>query len=505
MLNKMEENGTDGDQTGRTVFDRFMGSTYHRSGFIVTGIILLGLLIRVWGMQQVGLSHDESLSHYYAMQSAEWILRHCASWINHPPLFFLLLHGWLSLVPPFDQFWVEMPNVIFGTATVFVFYWWSRVLFSRGWSLVLVLVFSLHPFHVYYSTVLRMYCLGLLGLTCAGFALTLIMQKGSTRRRWGLWILGCLVALYSHSFTGLFVAVMIVALGLHQWQQENLSSWAVTVVLLLVLYLPWFNFVVRQTLRISQNFWIPDFHPRQVLILGYWFGGFVGPKDEGWFTVFQATLLCITFFVPVIWSLLQWKRIPILTIWAIVTIPIVLVIVKSTFGQSVFLYRTFLFSLPFVIILWALGIQNFIGPVKSLLVILFIVFLGWSSVKMKMNPSFQYAKGLPGWIRETRPENSIILHAGRYSYFASIFYNRYELPEYLYGYGHRNRANEDDVHEWRESRPVLIVYSSRRLHEAPVDRRMIDRWKDIPDATIKKRSWKDGTFSIIYLPPRSSS
>ena len=126
-----------------------------------------------------------------------------------PPLYYLLLHGWMELFGSSEAA-VRALSLVFAVATVPVAWWAGRSLFGRraGWVAAVLVAFS--PYLTVHSREARMYSLVvLLGV----LAVAAFLHVFGLRRRRLLWFLVVALAalVYTH-YWGLFVvAAMVVA------------------------------------------------------------------------------------------------------------------------------------------------------------------------------------------------------------------------------------------------------------------------------------------------------
>lgn len=394
-------------------------------------LLLAAGILRAWNLTAAGVWHDEALSHYYALQEPGWILVHSAGKINHPPLFFLLLRGWLTIVPTFNQWAVELLNLLVSLVGLGVFARWSRLFFFRTKAFVLTGLLVLHPFHVHFSTELRMYPLALTAVIVAGYFATRLLRndlRGATD--WIGWTFSCLVALYTHSFSGVYVALMVLFLGYRAVREGRWRSALSALAVLLACYGPWLVFVARQAARIASNYWIGSFQFRQLLILVYRYAGYVGPKTPGVVTLIKSLLACAGFVAPLLWSL---KRRSFLTgfYWLLVAVPVLLITVLSTWGeQSVFLYRSFLFGLPFAWMLIGFGVEEL--PVGHMFLALLAVLLAWDTYGLKIHPPFRHLKEMARTLQQ-EANGRPTFHLATHSYYPALFYRRHAGPDYLVG------------------------------------------------------------------------
>jgi mannosyltransferase len=162
-----------------------------------------------------------------------------------PPLFYLLLHGWMALVGTGEAATRALP-LLFALLAVPVSWWAASAVFDRRAGALAAAGAAGCPFLTYYAQETRMYSLvALLSvLACASFALAFLQ-----RRRRHLWLLGAWVVLllYTHNW-GLFLAAGMVVAWLWLWRAGRVDGreGALLVVVVALLYAPWIPSLVAQ-------------------------------------------------------------------------------------------------------------------------------------------------------------------------------------------------------------------------------------------------------------------
>lgn len=395
------------------------------------------------------------------MQAPGWILRYCAGPINHPPLFFLLLHGWLDVVPTFNQGAVESLNLVFSLLTLGVFYRWIHFSLDERWAGGLTFLLALHPFHVYYSGELRMYALAAFGLTVAMyFATRLLMLEKPDSTDWTGWFLGSLVAIYTHSFVVLPVMVILAVLGMDAYRKSRLKPWGTSVVLLAVVYLPWSIFVLNQALRISGDYWLPPFRWEYLWTLTRWMGGYVGPKAGGLYQTVVDVLILLGLVLPLGISCFRWDRSEIRLSGLAVMVPVLGVTLVSLWGQSVFLYRVFLPLLPAVLYLVVWGLAILPRKFGLLCLVAFLVVVSIETVQLKNHPPNQYVRQVADWIEARHDRGTVVLHTSARTYFPARFYHANRQFEFVVGARKHLGVNltESQLNNLGRTREVLLVH-----------------------------------------------
>lgn len=120
-------------------------------------IMLVGLGLRLAGLQTHSLSFDEATSVAVGKMPAVQLTLHLLGQDVHPPLYFLVLHSFLTFG---DSEWlVRLPSVIFGLCSIPAIFLVARRLFDNRVALIAASVLAVSPFHVHYSQMARPYSL----------------------------------------------------------------------------------------------------------------------------------------------------------------------------------------------------------------------------------------------------------------------------------------------------------------------------------------------------------
>jgi|GEM_PF-269438 len=176
-------------------------STRKKTAWLLGGLMLAGLALRLSRLAWQPLWWDEGYSVYFATEPLARMLWLTARDI-HPPLYYALLHGWIALFHSADPMVLRAFSVITGALTLLVMGWVAWLLFvrddggaaesgegaesrreSRGGAkntrvvVIAVLLLAVSPMHIYYSQEVRMYGLALLlSLASTGFLWRLVSQ-----------------------------------------------------------------------------------------------------------------------------------------------------------------------------------------------------------------------------------------------------------------------------------------------------------------------------------------
>ena len=164
-----------------------------RRAFEIAGVIVASAL-RVWGLQSQSLTMDEIADISSASRSLSSVI-HVRD--GFPPLYGLLVHGWLAAFP--GEANVRWLSVILGVLTVLAMWRFGSWAGGErvGWLAALALAIS--PFHRWVSQEARAYVLYVL---LAVVALWFFFRAMSTneRRDWALYALASAAGVYRALF-----------------------------------------------------------------------------------------------------------------------------------------------------------------------------------------------------------------------------------------------------------------------------------------------------------------
>jgi mannosyltransferase len=128
-------------------------------GWYVFCLTLLGLSLRIYRLDFQSLWLDEVITFVTANAPFLTILTNPYD-MNIPPLYYLTAH--LILKIGYQEFFLRLPSVVFGTLTIPLFYLVLRNWWGRSSALIGMLLITVSPFHIWYSQEARPYTLLLL-------------------------------------------------------------------------------------------------------------------------------------------------------------------------------------------------------------------------------------------------------------------------------------------------------------------------------------------------------
>ena len=206
-------------------------------------ILVLAAAVRFYDLTAAAIWGDEGSSLLMSQYSLGDIWFHAAHDV-HPPLYFMVLHGWIELFGD-GIFAIRSLSALPGIAVVALGFWLVRLVANPRAALLAGLLLALLPTAVRYSQEVRMY--SLLGLWLLGATIALVYWVKHPRRTRYLAIYALLMAVgfYTHYFTALCVIVhwtYLLLLRLHPAHPVKLitrPAWWLSNVAIVALFLPW--------------------------------------------------------------------------------------------------------------------------------------------------------------------------------------------------------------------------------------------------------------------------
>ncbi|MBK5509602.1 glycosyltransferase family 39 protein [Pseudomonas sp. TH15] len=206
-------------------------------------IMVLAALVRFYDLTAAAIWGDEGSSLLLSQHSLSEIWAHAAHDV-HPPLYFMLLHGWIDWFGD-GIFSIRALSALPGIITVGLGVWLVDLLATRRAALLAGILLALLPTAVRYSQEVRMY--SWLGLLLIGATIALVYWVRQPRRNGYLVVYALLMAaaFYTHYFTALCVishwlwlAVVRVQPG-YRLRHIQRPAWWLANLGIVLLYLPW--------------------------------------------------------------------------------------------------------------------------------------------------------------------------------------------------------------------------------------------------------------------------
>ena len=237
----------------------------------LVAILAIATIARFYAIGREPLWIDEGYSWWDARQSFVHLWSLVSQCDPHPPLYFLLLKGWIALFGD-SAATLRTPSALLGIASTAVVYAAGREVdrtTDRGIASVAALLFALAPFQIYFSNEARPYALLCLGAALIVFgALRVaasdvrVVSQAPALPGWIALGFGATTVLWSNNTSVLLIASLATGLILVyffdrqravRWRIKPAVAVAITVALL---WLPDVPVLLAQVREVSDDFWI---------------------------------------------------------------------------------------------------------------------------------------------------------------------------------------------------------------------------------------------------------
>lgn len=331
----------------------------------------------------------------------------------HPPGFFFILWIWTKLFG-YSEVTVRAPSVIFGLFTVFIAYLIGKKLLSKNLGIIAALILTVNPLHIYYSQEARMYVF-------AAFVVSLsiyffIKLLSNERLAWLGYVISSILVLSSDYLAYLIFPTQLVILILLK-RFQFLKKWLVLSAVAVFAWIWWIPVFISQLSIGSQAASsIPGWRevvgsfgikPLILTYIKFIIGRINYPNDFVYFLLFliPGITFAYLFFKAMTSKLKDAKIILSLSL----TIPILLAW-SISFFIPIYTYFRVLFTLPFFILLVALGVLHLKGKLFKISLALLIAVQLASSLIYLLNAEFHREnwKDLVNFLKNEK-EDSVVL------------------------------------------------------------------------------------------------
>lgn len=176
----------------------------------------------------------------------------------HPPLYYL--YAKLFMVFFGESFLAQKIAVIIPMIVLLVVgATIVRNTFGNRASLMFLLFITCIPCTMEFSVQLRMYSMALLFVTLCGIYAFLTFESGK-KSDVVMFSLNGILAAYTHYFafvSVIFITVLLLFAFL-VWKREKVYTWLISVLVMVICYLPWLPYFLKQVIRVEQGYWIPE-------------------------------------------------------------------------------------------------------------------------------------------------------------------------------------------------------------------------------------------------------
>lgn len=224
-----------------------------RSLWILLGICVLGLLLRLYRLGEPDLWLDEG---YSAAAAGRRLHDFQLVTDVHPPLYTFLLTLWSHV--GYSDWWLRFMSVVIGVATLPVVYWNGRVLFSARAGLIAAGLVAVLARHLEHSMEVRMYPL-LTFLYMLSIAGLLLAARRGRPAGWVLYTISTLLLAYTQGIALIYVGTLALLYPLLLKDPLNwraYKAWLVAHILIGIGFIPWLSMYLRIVGSVVSFYWL---------------------------------------------------------------------------------------------------------------------------------------------------------------------------------------------------------------------------------------------------------
>ena len=226
----------------------------NKSFLLLLVIAVFGATLRIYALGERSLWLDEAISAQFASHSISEIVTNTRD--PHPPLYYVLLHGWVSFFGTSEQS-LRSLSVVFGIVAIVLIGLLGFLLYDRRTGLLAALFMAVMVFPLHYAREARGYSVFLV-MTLGSFYLCLRSLRGGGKGNWLGYLLFTVGLSYTHNYwVFLVLAQNFYVLSFYRTEKPVLVRWMGIQIAVLLCFLPWLIPLLKQTGSVMQEgFWI---------------------------------------------------------------------------------------------------------------------------------------------------------------------------------------------------------------------------------------------------------
>ncbi|CAI0896584.1 Predicted membrane protein [Serratia entomophila] len=403
-------------------------------------ILLLSAAIRFTSLTDRYLWCDEASSVLTSRYDVAALLYH-ASFDVHPPLYYLLLHGWMVLFGD-SILAVRSLSLVFGVATVALAIRLTRWLANERAALLAGALMAIMPMAVRYSQEARMYALmGMLTLA-ATMALVLWLKTPANRRYLAIYALLMALSFYTHYFT-IFASIthwgVLLALACRRdepCRYLKQPAWWLANLAIGVAYIPWLLVLLDLLAHITELKaggdvgWIPQVTWSDLPAM-YW-RLFSGNDGRGYPGIIFWLLPPCFLGLSCLWLRRRGgdRKYPLL-LFCSVFVPVTLLFIVSL-RTPLFVDRYLFFAALGIPVILAMIITESESRSRKISLLLLVGLLFGSGLRNDYPPEKDEFKAMVHYINGNYQANDAVVVSNMFNYLSYVYYNKKGYRALLY-------------------------------------------------------------------------
>ncbi|WP_426508121.1 glycosyltransferase family 39 protein [Serratia proteamaculans] len=403
-------------------------------------IVMFAAVIRGISLTNKYFWCDEASSVLTSRYDLSALLYH-ASFDVHPPLYYLLLHGWMLLFGD-SILAVRSLSMLFGVVTVALVIKLTRWLANERAALLAGGLMAIMPMAVRYSQEARMYALMGMLIIAATMALVMWLKAPANRRYLAAYAVLMTLSLYTYYFT-IFALVThwMVLLVLSCRRDEPVgylkqSTWWLANLAIGLAYIPWLLVLLNllthiAELRVGGDVgWIPQVAWSDLPAMFWRF--LTGDDGRNYF--WGIFLLLPAFFVGLSALLLVSRGVENkfkLLLLSGVFVPVLLLFAIS-WRMPLFVDRYLFFAALGIPIILAILIAESKSKVRGVSLLVFFSLLFGSGLRDDYLSDKDQFKGMVHYINSGYQPGDAVVVSNMFNYLSYVYYNKKDYRALLY-------------------------------------------------------------------------
>lgn len=443
-------------------------------------ILALSLVLRLVGLNQ-SFWLDEAITATISRDLTTYeIITKYLPLDNSPPGYVLLINFLFGFLPN-NEIVDRIPSVIFGLGTILMIYLIAKDWVNKKFGLLVSLILATSPLHIYYSQEGRMYSLATL-LATTVIWLTLKFIKGG-RITYLIWyiVVGILIV-YTHYVAAiiLFTTNLIVI-----FSKKLSKKWILAQFFIILSFLFWSPIFYKQLLLGVSGRGVSETFDKvlgkfDIKSLPLTFEKFVLgkiPINEDWSLLLIIPALAFFVFLLFLGFVKSdGKSKKILFAWLLLPLGMAYLISSKI---PVFLHYRVMFVLPAFYLIIVLGVNQFKGMAKKLLITLVLLINLTATLIYYTNPNIQREQWRQaiGWVEEnTGDKKTAVLFASGDPSAPYLWYRKShpEANGAFYGFYINPETDKNRVEELIENRDKILVFEY--LQDITDPHRQLQMW-----------------------------
>lgn len=249
----------------QATFKKITEGDNRTEAFVLSSIILVALIIRLYKLDYPTLWLDEATTYSMASASVQRLFSEDIYIETSPPIYYLLQHLWMYFGD--DRFTMRVLPTLFGTLTVVMTWALARPFMGSKVALLSALLLATGPMFIHYSREIRSYSMLAFFSTATLACIVNLLHRhieNKLKSDWTLWVLysiSCTIAIHSHNSAILLPVLMVIGAALLIATKDISVSfglkWVAASSVAVLLFLWWIPVLYSQLGSMMQHFWIP--------------------------------------------------------------------------------------------------------------------------------------------------------------------------------------------------------------------------------------------------------